>query len=322
MGLPDSSQDLSTEMEVDAFRRLFPLRFFERHLSESLRPDGRPLGTARDTIVNLGLVSSADGSALAKIGSTTMLAAIRMEVMSPSTDSPDEGCIAVEFHMPPICSPTVRPGRPADEAPVISKRLSDIFSRCLDFCDMIDLKELCLVSGKAAWMGYLDIYCLDADGALFDAALLSAVAAFSNCKIYPNLQRRASLRYDPLQIPVVALNDNGRIVAINGEQEENASIKEKEAVNKEKRKLTLKNIPFALTCILHKKYILADPTAEEESIMDTLVTVVLDSSDQIVSFNKSGGNALAGSSAIKSCVELARKRGKELKQILGEMDID
>lgn len=301
MALTDSSQDLSAEMEVDAFRRLFPLRFFERHLSESLRPDGRPLGKARDTIVNLGLVSSADGSALAKIGSTTMIAAIRMEVMTPSLDSPDEGCIAVEFHMPPICSPTVRPGRPADEAPVISKRLSDIISSC----DMIDLKELCLVSGKAAWMGYLDIYCLDADGALFDAALLSAVAAFSN-----------------LQIPVVALNDNGRIVAINGGQEENASIREKEAVNKEKRKLTLKNIPFSLTCILHKKYILADPTAEEESIMDTLVTVVLDSSDQIVSFNKSGGNALAGSSAIKSCVELAKKRGKELKEILGEMDID
>lgn len=29
-----------------------------------------------------------------------------------------------------------------------------------------------------------DIYCLDADGALFDAALLSAVAAFSHCKIH------------------------------------------------------------------------------------------------------------------------------------------
>jgi exosome complex RNA-binding protein Rrp42 (RNase PH superfamily) len=27
-----------------------------------------------------------------------------------------------------------------------------------------------------------DIYCLDADGALFDAALLSAVAALSHCK--------------------------------------------------------------------------------------------------------------------------------------------
>jgi exosome complex component RRP43 len=70
MGIPDAAQDLSTEMEVDAFRRIFPLRFFERHLSESLRPDGRQLGKARDTIVNLGLVSTADGSALAKIGST------------------------------------------------------------------------------------------------------------------------------------------------------------------------------------------------------------------------------------------------------------
>ena len=29
-----------------------------------------------------------------------------------------------------------------------------------------------------------DIYCLDADGALFDAALLSAVAAFSHCKTH------------------------------------------------------------------------------------------------------------------------------------------
>lgn len=32
-----------------------------------------------------------------------------------------------------------------------------------------------------------DIYCLDADGALFDAALLSAVAAFSHCKCYNHL---------------------------------------------------------------------------------------------------------------------------------------
>lgn len=103
-----------------------------------------------------------------------------------------------------------------------------------------------------------------------------------------------------MQIPVVALNDNGRIVAITGgKDQDNASITEKEAVNKEKRKLTLKNIPFSLTCILHKTYILADPTTEEESIMDTLVTVVLDSSDQMVSFYKSGGTGLAYSSAIK-----------------------
>lgn len=303
MGVPDASGDLSSEMEVDAFRRLFPLRYFERHLSESIRPDARPLGRARDTTLALGAVASAHGSALAKIGSTTMLAAIKMEVMTPSTESPEEGSIAIDFHMPPICSPIVRPGRPAEAAPVISKQLSDTISSS----GMINLKELSLVSGKAAWMAYLDIYCLDADGALFDAALLSAVGAFSH-----------------LQIPIVSLNDDGKIVLVL--EEDDGTKLEEEPVNKEKRKLTLSSIPFSLTCILHKNYILADPTAEEESIMETLVTVVLDSSSRLVSFYKPGGPVLAQTSAVQDCVALTRQRVKELQDILDEtisgMEID
>lgn len=303
MGVPDASGDLSSEMEVDAFRRLFPLRYFERHLSESIRPDARPLGRARDTTLALGAVASAHGSALAKIGSTTMLAAIKMEVMTPSTESPEEGSIAIDFHMPPICSPIVRPGRPAEAAPVISKQLSDTISSS----GMINLKELSLVSGKAAWMAYLDIYCLDADGALFDAALLSAVGAFSH-----------------LQIPIVSLNDDGKIVLIS--EEDDGTKLEDEPVNKEKRKLTLSSIPFSLTCILHKNYILADPTAEEESIMETLVTVVLDSSSRLVSFYKPGGPVLAQTSAVQDCVALTRQRVKDLQDILDEtisgMEID
>ncbi|XP_028068826.1 exosome complex component RRP43-like isoform X2 [Camellia sinensis] len=302
MGSANASSDLSSEVEVDAFRRLFPLRFHERHLLESIRPDARPLGKARDTTLALGAVASADGSALAKIGCTTMLAAIKMEIMTPTTESPDEGCIAIDFHMPPICSPIVRPGRPAEAAPVVSKQLSDTISSS----GMINLKELSLVNGKAAWMAYLDIYCLDADGALFDAALLSAVAAFSN-----------------LQIPVVSLNDDGRIVVFS---EENGGKLEKEPVNKEKRKLKLSRIPFSLTCILHKNYILADPTAEEESIMETLVTVVLDSSFQLVSLYKPGGPVLACTSAVQDCIALTRQRVKELQKILNEaisdMEVD
>lgn len=54
MGLPNVSGDFSSEMDVDAFRRLFPLRFYERHLVESIRPDARPLGRARDTTLALG----------------------------------------------------------------------------------------------------------------------------------------------------------------------------------------------------------------------------------------------------------------------------
>lgn len=302
MALANGS-DLSAEMEVDAFRRLFPLQFHERHLRESIRPDGRPLGKARETTLALDAVSSANGSALAKIGCTTILAAIKLEVMTPTLESPDEGCVAIDFHMPPICSPIVRPGRPADAAPVVAKQLSDTIMSS----GMIDLKELSLVPGKAAWMAYLDIYCLDADGCLFDAALLSAVAAFSH-----------------LQIPVVSLSDEGRVVLVS---DDNGGGKfEKEPVNKERRRLKLNSFPVSLTCILHKKYVLADPTAEEETVMDTHLTVVLDSSGQLVSLYKPGGPVLANTSAIQDCISLTRQRVKELELVLDEalsrMDTD
>lgn len=99
-----------------------------------------------------------------------------------------------------------------------------------------------------------------------------------------------------MQIPVVSLNDDGRVVVVS---DEDGGKLEKEPVNKEKRKLKLSSIPFSLTSVLHKNYILADPTAEEESVMETILTVVLDSSFQLVSLYKPGGPVLAQTSVIQ-----------------------
>lgn len=41
-------------MEVEAFKRLYPLQFYERYLESDVRPEGRPLTRARPTSVNLG----------------------------------------------------------------------------------------------------------------------------------------------------------------------------------------------------------------------------------------------------------------------------
>lgn len=100
-----------------------------------------------------------------------------------------------------------------------------------------------------------------------------------------------------MQIPLVSVNDDGRFISVSGELPEGKS----KLVNKEKRKVSLRSKPFSLTCILHEKYILADPNAEEESIMNTFVTVVLDSLGQLVSIYKPGGAALANMSTIKVC---------------------
>ena len=109
-------------------------------------------------------------------------------------------------YMPPICSPFVMSGRLAEEALVVSKQLSDTILSS----GMINLKDLSLVSGKTAWMAYLDMYCLDADGSLFDAALLAAVATLL----------AAVAAFSHLRIPIVSLNEEGRVVVVS---EENAS---------------------------------------------------------------------------------------------------
>lgn len=59
MASSNPSENLSADMEIDAFRRLFPVQFYERHFVKSLRPDARSLSSARDTTVALGSFLSA-----------------------------------------------------------------------------------------------------------------------------------------------------------------------------------------------------------------------------------------------------------------------
>ncbi|KAF5941189.1 hypothetical protein HYC85_022356 [Camellia sinensis] len=149
---------------------------------------------------------------------------------------------------------------------------------------MINFKELSLVSGKATWMAYLVMTYI-----VWMLMVLFLMLHYLQ-QLLPSLI-----------IPVVSLNDDGRVVVVS---EEDIGKLKNEPVNKGKRKLKLSSIPFSLTCILHKNYILADSTVEEESIMETLVTVVLDSFFQLVSLYKPGGPVLAYTSTIQVCFHL------------------
>jgi exosome complex component RRP43 len=97
-----------------------------------------------------------------------------------------------------------------------------------------------------------------------------------------------------VEIPLVSVGDDGRVFTVGG----NEGKTKFELVNREKRKLMLGDIPFSLTCALHKDSVLADPTSEEESMIETSVTVVVDSSDRLVSVQKLGG-AVASMGTIK-----------------------
>ena len=70
-------------MEAEAFARLYPEQYYDKFLAEGARPDGRPLGRARPVSVARGVVTTADGSALAKVGRTTCRAMWKLEPSPP-----------------------------------------------------------------------------------------------------------------------------------------------------------------------------------------------------------------------------------------------
>ena len=98
-------------MEAAAYKRLYPHEYYAKFIEEAARPDGRPLGRARPMSVARGVVTTANGSALVKIGRTTMLAAVKLEAVAPELDAPGEGMLDVTVELPPMCSASTRPGR-------------------------------------------------------------------------------------------------------------------------------------------------------------------------------------------------------------------
>ena len=70
----------SNDLEAEAFEKLYPDAYYARFLSNNVRPDGRALAGVREASINLNVVGSADASALVKLGSTSVLAGIKLEV--------------------------------------------------------------------------------------------------------------------------------------------------------------------------------------------------------------------------------------------------
>ena len=100
-----------------------------------------------------------------------------------------------------------------------------------------------------------------------------------------------------VQIPDIAVSEDGKVFLPDTNKGEGAP----KLTNVQGRKLKLGRIPVALTCAIHSKYILPDPTLEEESILNTTLTIISDFDGELISFYKPGGEILATTSTIQVC---------------------
>lgn len=259
------------------YRSLHPTKFYRDYLSHDIRPDGREFTKFRPVIINSGSIGTADGSAITKVGDTTVICGIKLELCKPKAETPNEGFLIPNIELHPICSSRFRPGPPSDQAQINSKALYDI----LNDAKCIDLKDLCIEPDKLVWCLYADIVCLDHNGCVLDASVLALVAALKTVKL-----------------PVVKYD---------------ATLDHKDIL-KEKVPLRINSTFISTTYAIFEGNILTDPTAEEESLCTGIVTVVI-AENEVCTILKPGGTPLKEEQLLQ-CIKQSMEQSRLLEGLI------
>ncbi|XP_069680296.1 exosome complex component RRP43-like isoform X2 [Periplaneta americana] len=229
--------------------------------------------------INVGSIKTADGSAIVKIGNTTIVCGVKAELATPKPEEPNLGYLVPNVELPPLCSPKFRPGPPSDQAQVSSNFVAEAVanSGCLD------LRDLCIVPERLAWVLHCDLICLDHDGSLLDACITALVAALRT-----------------VELPHVSYDTDTEATVVSKDK---------------KSKLKVNSSPVATTyAIFDDEIILTDPTNEEESLSSGIVTIVVQG-DKLCSVHKPGGSPLT-EMQLQGCISGASKRAEYINKLV------
>ena len=146
---------------------------------EGRRMDGRALDDWRPVTVEPGYITTADGSALVRVGDTASVCGIKLEPGKPFPDTPNAGVLTTNAELVPLSSPMFEPGPPHPRAIEVSR----VVDRAIRAAETIDLTRLCVTPNEKCWTCFVDIHVLDHAGNLIDTSLLAALAALTHTTV-------------------------------------------------------------------------------------------------------------------------------------------
>lgn len=246
-------------------------------LREGKRIDGRGFDDIRQIKIDTDVISKAEGSAEAWLGESRILAGVKISAGKPFPDTPDEGVIITSAELSPIASPTFELGPPGEQA----IELARVVDRGIRHSDFIQRKNLCIKSGEHVYLLMVDLYVLADQGNLIDTGTLAAVAALIKTKI-----------------PKVEVTEDGEAKML-----EDTNL------------LEMGSPPLSVTLAKIENSIIADPSLEEERVMETRLTISIDGDDTVTSMQKYGATPLTRQE-ISDCVERASKIVKKMRNML------
>ncbi len=206
------------------------------YLEQGKRFDGRKPDEFRDISIEVGVSKNAEGSARVKLGNSEVLVGVKLGIGEPYADSPNKGNLMVTSELMPLSSKRFESGPPTIE----SIELARVIDRMIRESKIIDLEKLCIEEGKKVWTVFIDIYSMNANGNLLDAAGIGAVLALKNAKIPKYDKKEGKVLYgEPSDV--------------------NVPLK--------------KDLPVSITVHKIGKNLIVDPSLEEEDISETRMTI-------------------------------------------------
>jgi len=270
-----------------SFRTVQPLEYYLKFLEQGVRPDGRALLRPRKATATGGVVSSADGSCTIKLGQTVVIAGVHCEPAVPTQAEPSLGRIIVSLEVSAVASVAASSGArgSAERQNRELGPLLELLQRTASD-DLLDLEALCIVEGRAVWSCHCDLYVLEHDGNLTDAALLAMTRALRDVRL-PRVEF-ATGAADAARVPAPAPDGEDGGGAAGGGSAEGLVVREERAVP-----LALTRPVFPLSFGLLSDHLLLDPCAEEEALASCGFTVLLDAAGQFCALHKPGGAPLS-----------------------------
>ena len=248
----------------------------ERTLASGKRADARAFDQYRTLVLEPGYVPKAEGSWLARLGDTQVLAGIKLSIGTPYPDTPDKGNISVSAELGPLANPAFEVGPPREE----SIELARVVDRGIRESKMLDLAALCITPKEKVWTVNIDLHMLDDNGNLLDCASLAAVKALLNTR-FP--------KYDETENKII----------YNEKTDKALPVAEK---------------PVSSTFAKIGNSIILDPVLAEEKVLDTRLTIVT-TENEICAMQKSGNGTIT-KRELDSMIEIAFNKAKEIRKQL------
>ena len=245
-------------------------------LSKGTRLDGRGLNQIRKLEIQTGVIERRTARPWSASGNTQVIAGVKIDKGTPFPDTPDKGLLICGAEVLPLAAANLEAG-PPDESAI---ELARVVDRGVRESEMIDMSTMVIKAGKFVYAIFADVNVLNVDGNLFDATSYAVVAALLTAKM-----------------PRFVMD--GDAVKNTGEM----------------NPVPVKKIPVSLTMASIGNTLVADPTSEEEAVMDARITLTTDGEGNICAGQKGEAGFLT-QEQILTAAEWAVAKGKEIRAVI------